>query len=240
MAFTVLTFSSSQAFMFTGSSLGGGDNAPVTASVSCWGAGGHGDMTGNIMGSMRGNGGSGGAFATKMVVLTPGQYFVEVGIPTDSDGGSSSFSNGDTILVSAAGGRIDGTNQHQRDSSIGSTIHVGGRGGNGHEHSLGGNGGGGGGCGGPMGDGEDGQPGANSTSTSPARGGRYNNSGVDRYGGHGAFYYAGAGTNGIVDAAAGNIPGCGGGGGYGYPTNRDSSNSGGRGVVQIYIDSEFA
>lgn len=231
MASKIWTFTESQTFEFTGSSIGGGDDTgSVTASIECWGAGGH--------GTADGTGGSGGAYAVKSFIISSGSYTIVVGTSTSTDGGSSSFIDGADIIVTAAGGKADGTITGQIADSSGSTVYAGGIGGANFTGYSAYNGGAGGGAGGAQGNGEAGQSGFYSTEIAAAKGGQYNNTGVDRFGGSGSYYYAGAGVNRVVPATTGDIPGCGGGGGYDYGT--DTSAAGGAGLVSVWIDSTFS
>lgn len=232
MASKLWTFTTNQTFHFTGSDYeGGSPTGSTTASIECWGAGGHGNKNGT--------GGSGGAYASKMVILSSGSYTIVVGQATATDGGQTYVSSSNGALVVAAGGKMDGTVSHQLAASSGSTVYVGGVGGANFTGYSAYNGGGGGGCAGQNGNGQDGQSGFYSTADAPASGGRYNNTGVERFGGNGAFYYAGPGVNQVYAASTGSMPGCGGGGGYDYPQGGDSSAAGGAGYVTIWINDAF-
>lgn len=228
MASITWTFSAGQTWHFTGSAIQGGTaTSSVSASIECWGAGGHGNRNGT--------GGSGGAYAAKMFTIRSGSYKIVVGSGAIADGGSSSFYSGSDLIVAAAGGKMDGTVTHQLAASTGSTIYVGGVGGANFEGYSADCGGGGGGCAGALGNGEAGQSGFYAQPTAPASGGLYNNTGATANGGNGAYYYAGAGVNQIFPATTGDVPGCGGGGGYDYPEGSDSSAAGGDGYVSILL-----
>lgn len=230
MASQIWTFTTSQTFNFTGSAISGGTpTSSVSASIECWGAGGHGNSNGT--------GGSGGAYATRMVLLKSGSYVIVVGQPTSDLGGTSSFTSASVQLVVAAGGKKDGSISHQLAICSGSTINLGGLGGDNDSGYAGYNGASGGGAGGALGAGENGRSGHTATTTVGAIGGRYNNSGVAKFGGSGAYYYSGPAINQVFPATDGDVPGCGGGGGYDYGT--DSSANGGAGLVTVWIDSSF-
>ncbi len=232
MASKIWTFTTSSVFNFTGSNyFGTSPTGSTSASIECWGAGAHGKSDGT--------GGSGGAYASKLFVLPSGSYLIVVGTGSATDGGQSYISGSMGRIVIAAGGKQDGTVAHQVAASSGSTIYTGGLGGTNFTGYGNQNGAGGGGCAGQYGNGEDGQSGYYATMERGAPGGRYNNAGVDRFGGDGAFYYAGAGVNRIVPASTGSIPGCGGGGGYDYPANTDNSAMGGDGMVSVWINDAF-
>ena len=85
----------------------------TSVTVSVWGGGGAGGIgaiaTPNGGGGYVGGGGGGGGYVTQTIAVTPGTvYTVAVGAgataPSPSVGGTSSFSLGSTVLVSAAGG----------------------------------------------------------------------------------------------------------------------------------------
>lgn len=234
MATQLFEFSTTGTWLFTGSAVAGIGNTP-TASIICVGAGGR--------GAPNGTGGSGGAYATKMVQLVSGsRYNIVVGSGLAGDGGYSSFalSGSATFLCKAAGGKQDGTVAHQVSESSGSTVNLGGIGGENYTGYSNYNGGGGGGAGGPVGNGLPGLSGQYATATSGAPGGMMNAQKlVPTYGGSGSFYYAGANVNKIIDGTAGEVPGGGGGGGYDYPVGGNSSGAGGNGYVSITLNSLF-
>lgn len=174
----------------------------------CWGAGGHGNKTGN--------GGSGGAYAEFTTQsISESVFHVHVGMATAQNGGvtfvSSSTGN---IVASAPGGKQDGTIEHQFTDLSGSVTQFGGRGGANAVGYSNYNGSGGGGAGG--GDG-----------SSPGAGGI---SSVGGNGGDGAYYNSGP-SSGIYPATDGIFPGGGGGGGYDYGV--DTSANGANGKVEV-------
>lgn len=174
----------------------------------CWGAGGHGNKTGN--------GGSGGAYAEFTTQsIEESVFHVHVGMATAQNGGvtfvSSSTGN---IVASAPGGKQDGTIEHQFTDLSGSVTQFGGRGGANAVGYSNYNGSGGGGAGG--GDG-----------SSPGAGGI---SSVGGNGGDGAYYNSGP-SSGIYPATDGIFPGGGGGGGYDYGV--DTSANGANGKVEV-------
>jgi hypothetical protein len=232
MATQYLYFYTDAVWTFTGSAVAGIGNLP-TASITCIGAG--------AKGSADGTGGSGGVYARKILQLTSGsKYTIVVGTGLTGDGGASSFSTSGSALslVKAAGGKSDGTVSHQLAASSGSTVYVGGAGGENYTGYGNYNGGGGGGAAGPLGAGFAGQSGHLALRDTPASGGMMNaNKPTPTYGGNGAFYKAGAAWNGIVPASAGEYPGGAGGGGYDYPAGGNSAGTGGNGYVEVMLSS---
>lgn len=189
-----------------------------SVTMACWGAGGHGNSTGN--------GGSGGAYAVTTVSNLPtGSYFVNVGKATANGGGSSFVtSSAGVVLARAPGGNKDGTVTNQSALLTGSVVaSVGGKGSPDFVGYSSYNGSGGGGAGGG-----DGQSAFYSTRDVGAAGGV---STVGGNGGVGAFYYAGSGVDQIMSASSGAFPGGGGGGSYDY--GRNTSGNGGDGQVVI-------
>ncbi len=232
MVTSLHTFTDSLVWEFTGSWLGGTATSSVFASVICYGAGGHGHRSGT--------GGSGGAYAqslTDILLVSGSKLHIVVGKATSTDGGTSSFSVDDgPIIVQAAGGKCDGTVAHQTSLTTGSwKISIGGLGGGMASGYSNHNGGGGGGGGGYLGDGASGQSGNYAGRSRPARGGLLNNVDSTSYGGSGSYYESGARQNLVVSAGNGATPACGGGGGYDYPDGRDTSGSGGDGVVIVVL-----
>ena len=224
------TFLTSTTWNFTGSAFGGGDpTASISASFIVVGAGGHGSATGN--------GGSGGAFAqtTASFVTSGSKFYICVGQPTATDGGTSSFAiSGSTVFARAAGGRQDGTIAHQVTLTTGSyKVRYGGLGGEDYVGYDNYSGAGGGGAGGYTADGEAGQSGFFTKQESGALGGLWMNTGATQRGGVGAYYNAGPGNGGIMKATDGEFPGCGGGGGFDY--GADSSGTGGAGYVVVML-----
>ena len=235
-----------------------------TAKIQVWGAGGRGNINGN--------GGSGGGYAESTIALPAGTYTASVGlcesasfysgssylpIPTGSvipnyytDGSASFFAAGSVALVSAAGGRYDGTTTAQSSSLTGSITFQGGAGGNytylwltngvdsqtGIVRSEYGNlaGSGGGGSAGPSGSGASGSVKGAHGNSGP--GGGFPGVGSVGYGGAGSYYYYGP-TAGIFDgvqsASRGSIPGGGGGGSWAQGLNTDTSMPGGSGQITI-------
>lgn len=234
MATQLFEFYTSSIWIFTGSAAAGIGNTP-TASIICVGAGGR--------GGREGTGGSGGAYANKLVQLNSGSaYTIVIGTGLVHDGGYSSFaaSGSASFLCKAAGGKQDGTVAHQLAASTGSTIYLGGLGGENYGGYSNYSGGGGGGAGGPVGNGYPGQSGYYAGRESGAPGGKMNAQKlVPTYGGSGSYYYAGANVNQIFPAGAGELPGGGGGGGYDYPAGGDSSGVGGAGYVSITLNNLF-
>lgn len=212
MKSTVWLFDSSCIWEYTASA--------VEAVAECWGAGGHGNISGT--------GGSGGAYAARKFMLVPGKYEVFVGTCKIGDGEHSYIESIQGVIAKAAGGQVDGGTGRQKVGSVGDVVAVGGVGGKGSHHA----GGGGGGCAGAGGDGLPGQVGDESGPTTPAVGGIYNNKGKDARGGDGAYYNAGAGINRVVVATPGDAPGCGGGGAMeGFER---SAAPGGQGYVMVW------
>jgi hypothetical protein len=212
-------------WLFTSSLVWEYEGKTLNAVAECWGGGAHGGKLGV--------GGSGAAYAANTFTLRPGKYEIVIGDGDVGNGGETYLESEDGIIVQAAGGKMDGSNEHQRNESVGKVIFVGGKGG----LASSGNGGGGGGCGGAQGDGENGNGGNNSTHKTGAAGGKYNNLGANSSGGVGAFYYAGPGTNEIYRATPGGFPGCGGGGGY----NQEGANfsaPGGKGCLVVWLPSD--
>lgn len=195
----------------------------ISASVQCWGAGGHGSPTGN--------GGSGGAYASSSLVFRTGSYAVYVGQPTDTDGGNSYITSGSTnvVVIRAAGGNRDGTISHQAALNTGSIKYVGGAGSTDYTGYSTYNGGGGGGAAGYSGNGSAGASALTSTDSQGAAGGSAGSGGGA--GGSGAYYYSGPGVNQVFGGSVGASPGGGGGGGYDYGT----LNSGGGGTGKVII-----
>ena len=95
---TTLTYTSNSTLSVTASF--------ISASVQCWGAGGHGGLTGV--------GGSGGAYASSSIVFLTGSYPIYVGQATSTDGGNSYITSGSTnvVVIRAAGGKQDGMLTH--------------------------------------------------------------------------------------------------------------------------------
>jgi len=195
----------------------------VTASVQCWGAGGHGGLTGV--------GGSGGSYASSSLVFKSGSYPVYVGQATSTDGENSYITSGSSnvVVIRAAGGKQDGTVDHQAALNTGSIKYSGGAGAGDFGGYASYNGGGGGGAGGLSGAGSDGSSASTSTTLTGATGGSAGSGGGA--GGAGAYYYAGSNVNQVFAGEAGTSPGGGGGGGYDYGTS--NSGNGGSGKVII-------
>ena len=217
----------------------------VTASIQCWGAGGHGNTNGT--------GGSGAAFASSSIGLVAGStYFIYVGKTTSGDGAPSSFGTGSVTLVKAPGGYVDGTVSKQLSLLTGSIRSQGGQGGvpvPGIVH-----GGGGGSSGHPnSANGSDGaanativgasystagmHPNQSHTATNPRvnpenppAGGAAPTSGSGN-GGTGAWYDSSTRSI-FYPATAGSVPG-GGGGGHAKNNATDISAPGGNGMIII-------
>lgn len=207
--------------------------------VSCWGAGGDGNLNGT--------GGSGASYAGKSITLPAGTYTINVGQANADgfgNGGVSSFISASVILVRAAGGKSDGTIAHQATLNTGSTKYVGGAGG----AFVGGYGNygsaGGGSSAGGIGNGV-----ASSDSTSG--GGSFPEFGASLVGGLGASGTPSAGANGgngayydagpcsrLIPATNGDVPGGGGGGGYSGESSAPviTQGSGGGGKVTVTIN----
>lgn len=229
---TTVVFTSSGIFSITGSN--------ISCSISVWGAG--------AAGSISGNGGSGGAFASSSLQLSTGvTYSASVGLGgtfTSGNGQTSSFS-GSGAYVSAAGGFQNGTVTSQSGSSSGSIYYNGGVGGAYYTGSGNSNGSGGGSVAGPFSPGAAGYSGtglnvlsrynqgafggagptsgSNPSTTwyitgSALVGTNYFGNGTGSYyngaGGSGSFYYAGPGTGFVKAGTNGVFPGGGGGGAY--------------------------
>ena len=231
MASRTFTFTSNTAWTFTGSLLSGGGSGSCTASFSAWGAGGHGNSNGV--------GGSGGGYAGTDVndgflVQTGSVITIVVGSASAADGQASSVITGSSPhIVRAAGGKMDGTIDHQAALQTGSYTYVGGLGGEnftGYDNYAGG---GGGSRADASADGVAGQSGLFAAREAGAPGGKVPNA-MPFYGGSGSYYYAGANKNGIVAGGTGDM-GCGGGGGYEYPAGGNSSGAGGNGYVTVTL-----
>lgn len=187
----------------------------ISASISCWGAGGDGNANGT--------GGSGGSYASRTLVLQSGSYAITVGQSNEDglgNGGNSSFTSASAIIVRAAGGKSDGTIAHQASLNTGSTTYVGGTGAsfsNGYANY--GSGGGGSGAGG-LGNGIAAVASSNSGASFSMFGGNVSGSlGANGAaagagsGGNGAYYDAGTNSR-LIAATDGVVPAGGGGGGY--------------------------
>lgn len=187
----------------------------ISASISCWGAGGD--------GSANGTGGSGGSYSFRSVVLQSGSYTITVG-QSNADGlgngGDTSFISASAIIVRAAGGKSDGTIDHQAPLNTGSVKYVGGTGASfSGGYSAYGSGGGGSGAGG-LGNGVSAIASSDSGASFSAFGrtssGSLGASGAAAgagSGGDGAYYDAGPDSR-LIPATDGVVPAGGGGGGY--------------------------
>jgi len=214
---TTLTYTSNSTLSVTASF--------ISASVQCWGAGGHGGLTGV--------GGSGGAYASSSIVFLTGSYPIYVGQATSTDGGNSYITSGSTnvVVIRAAGGKQDGTISHQASLNTGSIKYLGGAGSSDFNEYASYNGSGGGGAAGSSGNGSAGKSASTSDFYNGASGGAAGTGGGN--GGSGAYYYSGAGVNQVYGASAGAAPGGGGGGGYDYGTSNSGGGANGKIIIRF-------
>jgi hypothetical protein len=224
----------------------------ATVSIEVWGAGGSGGG-GN---SSAKYGGGGGGYARLVTTLVAGSYTVTVGkggvAPSSGSngqsGGSSSFADGTTILVSATGGS-GGTNNTagtggNGNAGAGITIRKGGNGGNPTNRSIFligtlGTGGGGGGSALPGANGSNGANGSDVTITNifpfHAQGTGGNGGSGEGKGGNGGDLTDLSGSNGTNGIAPG-----GGGGGKGNGNSVVSGNGADGRVVITVQNAEAA
>jgi len=153
-AFLLLSFNSvAQTQTFTTSGTFTVPAGVTQVTVECWGGGGGGGNTSHSgNGTSRGGGGAGGAYAKKVIGITPGNYTVTVGSGgTGSNAGNDSWFVSTTTVIAKGGAsgnvgsKSDGLGGLGTSSgSIGDIVYSGGNGGN---ASSSGSGGGGGGAG---------------------------------------------------------------------------------------------
>lgn len=187
----------------------------ISASVSCWGAGGDGNSDGT--------GGSGGAYAARSVVLQSGSYTITVGQRNADglgNGGNTTFVSASAIILRAAGGNSDGTIDHQAPLNTGSVKYVGGTGvaftGGYSAYGSGGGGSGAGGSGAGVAAVVSVDSGASFSVFGHTLSGSLGADGASAgggSGGNGAYYDAGPNSR-LIPATDGVEPAGGGGGGY--------------------------